>query len=117
MKNLVLIPNCEVYKGMYVDENTTLEYENEKKTLKQKLKNLEFEQIQIVDTPEYRTETKTIIHLKKGMSILFENEDRGYVVPVNKYVTIKEAIQELDYIKDLDTEVIDDTKGNETKDI
>ena len=114
MKNLILIPNCEIYKGYIVDENTTLEYENNDKTIKQKLSNLEFTQIQIVNTPEYTTETKTIIHLKKGMTVLFENEQRGYVVPVNRYVTIKEAIQELDYIKDLDTEVKDDVKRNES---
>ncbi len=117
MKNLVLIPNCEIYKGFTVDENSTLEYENKDKTLKQELKNLEFIQYQKVDSTEYSTETKTTIHLKKGMVILFEDEKNGYVVPVNKYVTIKEAIQELEYIKDLDTEVINDTKGNENKDI
>ncbi len=117
MKNLVLIPNCEIYKGFTVDENSTLEYENKDKTLKQELKNLEFIQYQKIDSPEYSTETKTTIHLKKGMVVLFEDEEHGYVVPVNRYVTIKEAIQELEYIKDLDTEVINDTKGNETKDI
>ena len=117
MKNLVLIPNCEIYKGFTVDENSTLEYENKDKTLKQELKNLEFIQYQKVDSTEYSTETKTTIHLKKGMVILFEDEKNGYVVPVNKYVTIKEAIQELEYTKDLDTEVINDTKGNENKDI
>ena len=117
MKNLVLIPNCEIYKGFTVDENSTLKYENKDKTLKQELKNLEFTQRQKVENPEYSTETKTTIHLKKGMVVLFEDEKSGYVVPVNKYVTIKEAIQELEYIKDLDTEVTNDTKGNENKSI
>ncbi len=113
MKNLILIPNCEIYKGIVVDENTTLKYENKDKTISQELKNLEFIQTQIIETSEYKTETKTTIYLKKGMVVLFENEERGYVVPVNKYVTIKEAIQELEYIKDLDTEVENDIKGNE----
>ena len=113
MKNLILIPNCEIYKGIVVDETTKLKYENKDKTIKQELKNLEFVQYQKMDTPEYSTETKTTIHLKKGMVVLFEDEIRGYVVPVNRYVTIKEAIQELEYIKDLDTEVTDDTKRNE----
>ena len=117
MKNLILMPNCEIYKGFIVDENTELKYENKDKTIKQELKNLEFVQYQKTDTPEYSTETKTTIHLKKGMAVLFENEIRGYVVPVNRYSTIKEAIQELEYIKDLDTEVANDIKGNETKDV
>lgn len=117
MKNLILIPNCEIYKGFTVDEKSTLKYENKDKTLRQELNNLEFVQYQKTDSPKYSTETKTTIHLKKGMVILFEDEERGYVVPVNKYVTIKEAIQELEYIKDLDTEVTNDTKGNENKDI
>ena len=115
MKNFVLIPNCEIYKGYVVDKNTTLNYENKDKTIKQELKNLEFIQYEKKDTSEFSTETKTTIHLKKGMVVLFENETRGYVVPVDKYVTIKEAIQELEYIKDLDKEVPNDTKGNEGK--
>lgn len=117
MKNFVLIPNCEIYKGYVVDDKTTLEYVNKNKTIRQELKNLEFIQYEKKDTSEYSIETKTTIHLKKGMVVLFENEERGYVVPVDRYVTIKEAIQELDYIKDLDTEVANDIKGNEGKNV
>ncbi len=104
MKNFILIPNCEIYKGYVVDDSTILNYENKDKTIKQELKNLEFIQTEKKETDKYITETKTTIHLKKGMVVLFENEDRGYVVPVDRYVSIKEARQELEYIKDLDTE-------------
>ena len=43
--------------------------------------------------------------MKEGMTILFEDENRGYVVPVEKFVTIGEALEDLNCIKDLDKEV------------
>jgi hypothetical protein len=39
------------------------------------------------------------------MVVLFEDESRGYVVPVDRYVTIKEAKEDLECISDLDKEV------------
>ena len=42
--------------------------------------------------------------MKEGMVVLFENENRGYVVPVDRYVRIGEALEDLECIKDLDKE-------------
>lgn len=105
MKNFIKMPDVTVYKGMIVNKNTTLKYKREDGKLKQELKNLDFVQWEKRETDDFESETKTTIHMKEGMCILFEDEKRGYVVPVDKYVTIGEARQELEYIKDLDKEV------------
>ena len=105
MRNFIKNVDVTIYKGMIVNKDTELSYEREDGKLKQELKDLEFVQWSKKETEEYESEMKTTIHLKEGMVVLFEDEDRGYVVPVEKYVTIGEAIEDLNCIKDLDKEV------------
>ena len=102
MKNYIKNPDVTIYKGIKVDEDTTLKYETEDGNLIQELKNLEFTQITKTFNEKYDQEIKTVIHLKPNMIILFEDKERGYVVPVERFVTIGEAIEDLNYIKDLD---------------
>lgn len=105
MRNFIKNVDVTIYKGMIVNKDTKLSYEREDGKLKQELKDLEFNQWSKKETEDYESEIKTTIHLKEGMVVLFEDEDRGYVVPVEKYVTIGEAIEDLNCIKDLDKEV------------
>lgn len=105
MKNYIKNPDVTIYKGIEVDKNTKLKFEREDGKVKQELKNLEFVQYERREADDFESETKTTIHLKEGMIVLFEDEKRGYVVPVEKYVTIGEAREDLECIKDLDKEV------------
>ena len=105
MRNFIKNPDVTIYKGMNVNKDTTLKYEREDGNLKQELKNLEFVQYEKRKADNFESETKTTIHMKEGMTILFEDESRGYVVPVEKFVTIGEALEDLNCIKDLDKEV------------
>jgi hypothetical protein len=43
----------------------------------------------------------TTIDLKEGDILIFEEDGRGYIKPVEGFVTIEEAIEELKNIKDL----------------
>ena len=43
----------------------------------------------------------THIFLNEGDVLVYEEESRGYIKPVEQFVTIEEAIEELTNIKDL----------------
>ena len=55
----------------------------------------------IVRGEEYESTYNTTIYLKEGDILIFEEEGRGYVKPVEEFVTVKEAIEELKCIEDL----------------
>lgn len=102
MKKYMRIPDVTLYAGVKVNKDTNLSFESEDGKIKQELKNLEFVQYEKREADNFESETKTTIHLKDGMVVLFENEYRGYVVPVERYVRIGEALADLECIKDLD---------------
>jgi len=105
MKNYIKNPDVTIYKGVCVDKDTVLSFEREDGKLKQELKDFKFVQYEKREADNFVSETKTTIDLKEGMVVLFEDKNRGYVVPVERYVTIGEALEDLGYIKDLDKEV------------
>lgn len=104
MRNYIKNPDVTIYKGVEVNKNTKLKFDRKDGKLKQRLKNLEFVQYETREADNFESETKTTIHLKEGMIVLYEDENRGYVVPVERYVTIGEALEDLECIKDLDKE-------------
>lgn len=105
MKNYIKSPDVTIYKGINVNKDTELKFERQDGKLKQELKSLEFVQYEKREADNFESEIKTIIHLKEGMVVLYEDDNRGYVVPVERYVIIGEALEDLECIKDLDKEV------------
>lgn len=102
MNKYMKIPDVTLYAGVKVDKDTKLKFESENGKIKQELNNLKFVQVEIREADNFESETKTTIYLKEGMVVLYENENRGYVVPVDRYVRISEALEDLECIKDLD---------------
>ena len=99
MKNFIRKPSIDLYPGIEVTKDTVLEYKNE--NVKQCLKNLVFHSVTKVKGEGYRSKYDTTINLKEGDILIFEEEGRGYIKPVEEFVTIQEAIDELENIKDL----------------
>ncbi len=99
MKNYIRKPSIDLYPGIQVTKDTVLEYKNE--NVKQCLKNLVFHSVTKVKGEGYRSKYDTTINLKEGDILIFEEEGRGYIKPVEEFVTIQEAIDELENIKDL----------------
>ena len=99
MKNYIRKPSIDLYPGIEVTKDTVLEYKNE--NVKQCLKNLVFHSVTKVKGEGYRSKYDTTINLKEGDILIFEEEGRGYIKPVEDFVTIQEAIDELENIKDL----------------
>ena len=99
MEKFIYKPSIDMYGGIKVTKDTTLEYENE--NVKQVLKDLVFDSTTIVKGENYTSEYHTIINLNEGDILIFEEEGRGYIKPVDSFVTVAEAIEELEHIKEV----------------
>jgi hypothetical protein len=99
MQKFIRKPSIDLYLGVKVTKDTTLEYEN--KNVKQSLKDLVFHSVTKVKGDNFESVYDTTINLQEGDILLFEEESRGYIMPVDKFVTIQEAIDDYENIKDL----------------
>ena len=97
--NLIRKPNIELYPGIRVDKDTVLEYKNEH--CEQTLKDLVLHSVTKVKGDNFESVYDTTIHLQEGDILVYEEEGRGYIKPVEDFVTIEEAIADLENIKDL----------------
>lgn len=86
--------------GIKVDKDTVLEYKND--NVDQTLKDLVFHSITKVKGDNFESVYDTTIQLSEGDILIFEEEGRGYIKPVESFVTVGEAIEELNYISDLE---------------
>ena len=92
-------PSIDLYPGIRVDKDTVLEYKNE--NVEQKLENMVLHSVTKVKGDNYESVYDTTIHLQEGDILVYEEEGRGYIKPVEEFVTIEEAIADLDNIKDV----------------
>lgn len=98
MQKFIEKPSIDMYAGIMVTKDTTLDYENE--TVKQTLKDLVFHSVTKVRGKNYESTYDTTIKLSEGDVLIFEEKGRGYIKPVGEFVTVREVIEELDCIKD-----------------
>jgi hypothetical protein len=99
MEVFIRKPSIDLYPGIRVGKDTVLEYKNENVT--QTVKNLVLHSVTKVKGDGFRSKYDTTIKLNEGDVLVFEDEGRGYIKPVEEFVTIAEAIDELTNIKDL----------------
>lgn len=99
MEKFIYKPSIDMYAGIVVDKDTTLEYKND--NVEQTLKDLVFESKTIVKGDNYTSEYHTVINLNEGDVLIFEEEGRGYIKPVEEFVTVEEAIEELNCIREV----------------
>lgn len=99
LKVFIRKPSVDLFPGIKVTKETTLSYENE--NVKQYLKDLVFHSITTVKGEGYESTYDTTIYLKEGDILVFEEEGRGYIKPVEEFVTISEAIEDLENIKSI----------------
>lgn len=99
MKNFIRKPSIDLYPGIRVTKDTVLEFKNE--NVKQTVKDLVLHSVTKVKGENYKSKYDTTIKLQEGDVLVFEDEGRGYIKPVEEFVTIEEAIEDLTNIKDL----------------
>lgn len=92
-------PGIDLYPGIRVDKDTVLEYKNE--NVEQAMKDLVLHSVTKVKGDGYESTYDTTIRLQEGDILVFEDEGRGYIKPVEVFATIQEVIDELESIKDL----------------
>lgn len=99
MQKFIRRPDITLYPAVRVDKDTKLEYKNE--SVEQHLENLVLHSVSKVRGEGYESVYDTTIYLKEGDVLIYEDEGRGYIKPVESFVTIAEAIEDLTNIKDL----------------
>lgn len=97
--NFIRKPSIDLYPGIRVNKDTTFEFKNDH--VQQSLKGLVLRSVTKVKGEDYESVYDTTIHLKEGDILVYEEEGRGYIKPVEPFVTVSEAIEELSCIKDL----------------
>lgn len=97
--NFIKRPSIDLYPGIRVTKDTDIEFKNE--NVKQTIKDLALHSVTKVKGEGFKSKYDTTIQLEDGDILIFEDEGRGYIKPVESFVTIEEAIADLENIKDL----------------
>ena len=97
MQIFIRKPSIDLYPGIRVDKDTVLEYKND--NVEQELRDLVLHSVIRIHGDGFESVQNTTIHLHEGDILVFEEEGRGYIKPVEPFVTIAEAINELTDIK------------------
>jgi tRNA(Leu) C34 or U34 (ribose-2'-O)-methylase TrmL len=92
-------PSIDLYPGIRVDEHTDLEYHGEK--VEQRVKDLVLHSVTTVSGEGFKSVLETTVQLQSGDILIFEEEGRGYIKPVETFMTVEEAIADLEVIKDM----------------
>ena len=99
MEFFVKRPDIGRYPGVIVRKDTELEYKTEKVT--QILKDLVLTSETKTEGEGFEAEYRTKVFLNEGDILYFEDGGRGYIKPLEPFVTVKEAIRDLEAIADL----------------
>ena len=97
--NFVRKPSIDLFPGIRVNKDTKLEFKSE--SVEQTLENLVLHSVSRVKGDGYESTYDTLIYLEDGDILLYEEEDRGYIKPVESFVAIEDAIADLVNIRDL----------------
>lgn len=98
MEQFITSPEIQKYPGIKVNKDTNIEYKNE--FVKQTIKDLTLNSITTIKAEDFETVNNTTIRLQEGDVLILEDEKRGYIKPVEKMVSVEEAIETLKNIKD-----------------
>lgn len=101
------MPNVDLYHGVRVTKETKLEYRND--NVEQKVEGLVLQTTLRAKGENFKSESHIKVYLSEGDILIFEDEGRGYIKPVEKVVTIDDAIETLEDVK----EVIEDNVCSE----
>ena len=97
MEVFIMKPSVNLYPGIRVTKDTVLEYKNDK--VEQKVENLALHSIIRASGENFDSVYDTTVRLEEGDILIYEDEGRGYIKPVEQMVTIEEAIEDLQNIK------------------
>ena len=99
MQVFIRKPNIELLPGVRVTKETKLSFNTE--NVQQTVENLILHTVNTIKGEGYESTNHTTIYLNEGDVLIFEEEGRGYIKPLEDFMTIAEAIEDLTNIKDL----------------
>ena len=102
MKVFIRKPSIDMLCGIHVTKDTNIEYKND--NVQQTIKDLVMHSITKVCGEGYESTYDTTIKLEEGDVLIFEDEGRGYIKPLESFVTVEEAIEDLTNIKGIGDE-------------
>lgn len=98
MQKFIIKPDITFYPGIRVNENTKLEFKNDK--VEQTVENLKIHSIITEENEDYNSKTDLTVNLNIG-DIIILDENRGYILPGIPLTTVNEEIEELNYLKEV----------------
>lgn len=99
MQLFIRKPSIDMFTGVKVDKDTRLEYKTEH--VEQTVEDLVLHSVTKLKGEGFESRLETTIQLEAGDVLIYEDEGRGYIKPVESFVTVAEAIDELACIKDM----------------
>ena len=99
MEVFIRKPSIDMLCGIKVTKDTKIEFKNA--NVKQTIKDLVMHSVTTIKGEGYKSKYDTTIKLEEGDVLIFEEDGRGYIKPVEDFVTVAEAIEELTCIKDI----------------
>ena len=96
---LIKKPSLQFFPGIKVTKDTELEFKSD--NCVQTLKDLVFRCTRSVSGENYEGSYETTIYLQPGDVLIYEDNIRGYVKPVEQFMTVAEAAAKLEAVKEL----------------
>lgn len=90
---LIRQPNINMVAGIKVSKDTNITFENE--NVKQSIKDLVYHGTTNIKGENFEGASEITVYLKEGDYVVFDGEERGYIVPAQRLMTVDEAIEEL----------------------
>ena len=97
MEKYICKPDITLYPGLKVEKNTELKFKND--NVVQSIKDLVLKSKTTIKGENYKSVYDTEIKLNEGDVLIFEEDGRGYVKPVEEFMTVDEIINELNCLK------------------
>lgn len=93
---LIRQPNINMVAGIKATKDTDISFEND--TVKQSIKNLVYSATTKIKGDNFEGKNEITVNLKEGDVVIYDGEERGYIVPAQRFMTVDEAIKELECV-------------------
>lgn len=95
---LIRQPDISMVAGIKVTKDTDLVFENEDGTVKQSIKDLVYHGTTKMKRDNVEVMNEITVNLNEGDIVVYDGDERGYVVPAQRFMTVDEAIKELECV-------------------
>ena len=95
---LIRQPDINMVAGIRVTKDTNIELEND--SVKQSIKDLVYRSTMTMKGDNFEGKNEITVNLNEGDYVVYNGEDRGYVVPAQRFMTVNEAIKELECVRE-----------------